>query len=184
VTVLRRFLSFCSALLLISATAADAGGDAPGYDMNSWKFIIADDCRSFFDGCNQCVRDPGKEIAACTRMYCAEYQRPRCRDDEDAQNASARPGAVKSVDYACADDAGFSVYYREFAQDDQRISLRDDEVMLRDAQNQTLYRLRRERSASGEKYGDSSGFVFFAKGDEAMVLQHDERLYSNCKAIR
>lgn len=48
------------------------------YDQDSWKEIIADSCTSYFDGCNNCRREPGAEIGACTRKACAEYQKPEC----------------------------------------------------------------------------------------------------------
>ena len=64
-------------LVMLSA-AARAGGVAPvdaGWDQNSWRDIIADDCRAFFDGCNNCRRGTeNSALAACTRMACAEYQ--------------------------------------------------------------------------------------------------------------
>jgi len=147
--------------------------------MNSWETIIADDCRAFFDGCNQCVREPGK-AAACTRKACAVYQQPVCRDEAAPADAPAAPTSGKTVNYACAEDARFAVTYHEFVQDDQRIRLGESEIMLRDNQTRTLHRLHRERSASGEKYGDASGLQFFAKGREALVMQHDERLYADC----
>ena len=172
-------IPLCLGILLTVCTSASAGGDAPSYDMNSWKAIIVDDCRAFFDGCNQCVREPG-QVAACTRMFCAEYRRPRCRYDEAA--ASAQPRAAKTVDYACANDARFSVTYHEYVQDDQRVRLGETEIVLRDEQTHTVYRLQRELSASGEKYGIAPGLQFFGKGREALVLQQGERLYSDCLA--
>jgi membrane-bound inhibitor of C-type lysozyme len=174
-------IPLCLAILLTICTSAGAGGDAPSYDMNSWKTMIADDCRTFFDGCNQCVREPG-EVAACTRMYCATYRQPRCRDDEAALSAQPRVG--KTVDYACAKGARFSVIYHEYLQDDQRVRLGESEIMLRDEQTHTVHRLQRERSASGEKYGNATGLQFFGKGQQALVMQQGERLYSDCVVIR
>jgi len=163
--------------LLTVCASAGAGGDAPVYDMNSWKTIIADDCRAFFDGCNQCVREPGK-AAACTRKACAEYQRPRCRDDAAA--VSAQPGVAKTVDYACAGGDRFAVSYHEYRQDGERVRLGESEIMLRDAQTGSVHLLRRERSASGEKYANAAGLQFFGKGREARITQQDEPLYTDC----
>ena len=166
-------------LLLVVCASAGAGGSAPGYDMNSWKTIIADDCRAFYDGCNQCVREPGNAVAACTRMACADYRRPKCRDDGPA--VMSRPEAAKTVNYACADGARFAVIYPEYRQDEQRVRPGESEIMLRDEQTHSLYRLQRERSASGEKYADaSSGLQFFAKGEEALLMQQGKRLYADC----
>ena len=60
---------------------------ASEYDQDSWKDIIADDCMHFFDGCNSCWRMENWEVA-CTRMFCDEYQKPVCTDDqvEDSWN--------------------------------------------------------------------------------------------------
>ena len=52
------------------------------YDMDSWRTMIADDCQSFFDGCNNCKRIPDTDEAACTKMFCEEYQEPKCLDEE------------------------------------------------------------------------------------------------------
>ena len=60
--------------------------------------------------------------------------------------------------------------------------LTDSEVMFRDHQTHGVYRLQRQVSASGEKYGDASGLMLFAKGAEAMVKQQQTDLYRNCVA--
>ena len=150
---------------------------APAYDMNSWKTIIGDECRSFNDGCNNCFREPGK-MAACTRKACRDYQRPRCLDEEAAAESAA---AARRNHYSCDAASTFSVSYHEFVQDDQRVRLKDSEIMFSDHQTHRDYRLQRAPSASGEQYIDSAGFKFFAKGDEALVMEHDSRLYSGCK---
>lgn len=56
--------------------------NAPQYDQNSWQTMIPKTCNSFFDGCNNCNRMEGEEMAACTRMFCQEYQEPKCLDEE------------------------------------------------------------------------------------------------------
>jgi membrane-bound inhibitor of C-type lysozyme len=150
------------------------------FDMSSWTTIIGDDCRSFFDGCNNCFREPGK-MAACTRMACAVYQQPRCLDDDVAVGSAK---VAKRVGYACDGGNSFSVSYHEYLQDDQRLRLNDSEIMFSDGQTRTVYRLQRKRSASGEKYMNAEGLEFFAKGDEALVRQQGASLYANCKIKR
>jgi len=157
-----------------SSQPAEVG---PVFDMSSWKTIIGDECRSFFDGCNNCFRESG-EMAACTRMACAVYQQPRCLDDDAAADSAP---AAKRVGYACDDGNRFSISYHEYAQGDQRLRLKDSEIMFSDDQTRKTYRLQRERSASGEKYTNAEGFEFFAKGDEALVRQQGSSLYSNCR---
>ena len=174
-------LAACIAKEDPSATADSASSQSATvesvFDMSSWTTIIGDECRSFFDGCNNCFREPGK-MAACTRMACAVYQQPRCLDDDVA--AVSAP-AAKRFDYACDDGNRFSVSYHEYAQDDQRLRLNDSEIIFSDDQTRTAYRLQRERSASGEKYMNAEGFEFFAKGDEALVMQQGVSLYVNCR---
>ncbi len=53
------------------------------FDQNSWKEIIADDCQSFSDGCNNCRREAGSDVAACTRKACQNYEKPKCLDTEE-----------------------------------------------------------------------------------------------------
>jgi len=162
---------------------AQAGGDTPApaeWDQNSWRDIIADECQAFFDGCNNCRRGTeNSAVAACTRKACQQYQKPRCLD-ETAKTATDTGSAAKTVEFSCAGGNAFSVFYHEYIQDDQRVSLTDSEVMFRDHQTHSVYRLQRQVSASGEKYSDASGLEFFAKGDEAMVNQQQARLYRDC----
>jgi hypothetical protein len=164
-----------------SASSQSASGQSaavePVFDMSSWTSIIGDECRSFFDGCNHCFREPGK-MAACTRKACLTYQQPRCLDEEAAAESAA---TARRVDYACDAASSFSVSYHEFVQDDQRVRLKESEIMFSDHQQHTVYRLQRTPSASGEQYVDSAGFKFFAKGDEALVMKQDSHLYSGCK---
>lgn len=176
-------LSICSLIVILASLCgqAVAGGDTPSvYDMNSWKQLIGADCKAYFDGCNNCVGSGDGRVAACTRMACAVYQSPRCLDDEADVGGSAAASAGKTVDYACDQGATFSVIYHEYVQGDQRVRLGESEVMLRDDQTHSVHRLRRERSASGEQYADAGGFLFFAKGDGALVMQQNKRLYSDC----
>jgi membrane-bound inhibitor of C-type lysozyme len=91
---------------------------------------------------------------------------------------------ARRVDYACDAASTFSVSYHEFGQDDQSVRLNESEIMFSDHQTHRDYRLQRVPSASGEQYVDSAGFKFFAKGDEALVMEQDSRLYSGCKVKR
>lgn len=56
--------------------------DVVEYDQNSWQEMIDDSCLSFSDGCNTCRREPGSNIAACTRKACMRYEKPECLDEE------------------------------------------------------------------------------------------------------
>ena len=72
---------------ILSGCASQSDPDsaiATEYDSDSWKTLIDDECRSFFDGCNTCQREPGKQ-GMCTLKACEVYQKPRCLDDEAAR---------------------------------------------------------------------------------------------------
>ena len=131
----------------VAKAEADTPTVALEYDMNSWKTIVGDECRSFSDGCNNCFREPGG-MAACTRKACSNYQRPRCLDEAAAAEAAL---AARRFDYACDGDNSFSVSYHEFVQDDQSVRLQESEIMFSDHQSHRNYRLQRVPSASGEK---------------------------------
>ena len=66
-------------LVAIVSACATNNADEAMYDMNSWKTMIDDQCQAYFDGCNTCRREPGKQ-GLCTLKACAEYQKPRCLD--------------------------------------------------------------------------------------------------------
>lgn len=55
------------------------------YNADSRKEIIAEDCQSFFDGCNNCNKTKNWEII-CTLMYCETYAEPVCTDTEGIDN--------------------------------------------------------------------------------------------------
>ena len=177
--LLLNLLSACATVETPDEIVAGESAAATQYDMNSWKSMIDEQCRSFFDGCNNCIREPGK-VGACTMKACASYQRPRCLDEAAEVPQSGEPMAPKQVHYVCDGGSRFSVSYHEYVQDDQRLRLRDDEIMFSDRQTLTAYRMQREPSASGEKYTDSAGLQFFARGDEAIVTRQGKKLYSNC----
>jgi len=49
------------------------------YDENSWKELISQDCKHFFDGCNRCKRIVDWELV-CSDLTCEEYGKPECTD--------------------------------------------------------------------------------------------------------
>jgi len=77
--VSRHVLSIFPLLILMSGCVQSAPTKVK-YNQNSWKTIIPDSCRSYFDGCNNCRRSPASDIAACTRKMCIEYEKPICLD--------------------------------------------------------------------------------------------------------
>jgi hypothetical protein len=45
--------------------------------------MIPQNCKSFFDGCNNCGKaEDGKE-PVCTKMGCEKYQEPKCNDNKN-----------------------------------------------------------------------------------------------------
>lgn len=57
----------------------------PEYTSESYKTMIPQACKSFFDGCNNCFRTEGSEDVGCTKMFCQKYEKPKCLDSENNQ---------------------------------------------------------------------------------------------------
>ncbi len=76
-------LTIPAALAVLLLSACSSMEESMEYDQNSWKTMIPDTCVSYFDGCNNCRREPGSDIAACTRKACMEYAKPVCLDGEN-----------------------------------------------------------------------------------------------------
>lgn len=156
-------------LCLLLASGAAVPADAAGrYDANSWKTLIADDCRVYFDGCNNCRRGDGSTVAACTRKACAVYEKPRCLDQAATEGSMGAPFEGKLARFRCDVGNRFRVYHQEYVSGDQRVRLAEAEIMLADEQTRTAYRLTRERAASGAKYSNGS-LEFREHGGKAML---------------
>jgi hypothetical protein len=41
---------------------------------------VKDDCKTFFDGCNTCTKEPNSEVMVCTEIYCEVYSDAYCLD--------------------------------------------------------------------------------------------------------
>ena len=177
--LLSTLLLSLGSILAAPSTPAAAGGDA-SYDADSWKSLIADDCKAFFDGCNNCRRAEGSAVAACTRKACAVYEKPRCLDPPITEGSVGEtPFEGRRVKFACEGGNRFRVYHREYVSGDQRVRLGEEEIMLADEQTHTAYRLARERAASGAKYSDGR-LEFWEHGGEAMLRMEGQKLYQNC----
>jgi membrane-bound inhibitor of C-type lysozyme len=169
-----------AAPILMWISAAPQAGGTPSdskYDAQSWKSLIPAACKSFFDGCNNCRRAQGSDVAACTRKACAVYEKPRCLD---APITEGSPFDGRLLRFECDDGRRFGVYYGEYVSGDQRVRLAEDEIMLSDPQTRTAYRLRRERAASGAKYSDGS-LEFWEHGGQAMLRRNGQPLYAGCR---
>lgn len=176
----RLFAPVCALFLWCMTTATGlAGGDGP-YDADSWKILITEDCKAFFDGCNNCTRPRGSTTAACTRKACAVYEKPRCLDAPITEGSMGKtPFEGKLAKFACDGGNRFRVYYGEYDSGDQRVRLGEDEIVLSDEQSHTAYRLERERAASGAKYSDGT-LEFREHGGEAMLRKGGQKIYQNC----
>jgi hypothetical protein len=58
---------------------------APEYTSESYKTMIPETCKSFFDGCNNCFRTEDSENVGCTKMFCQKYEKPKCLDSGNNQ---------------------------------------------------------------------------------------------------
>jgi membrane-bound inhibitor of C-type lysozyme len=175
-------LTLASLLLAWIPASSQAGGnpDDPIYDADSWKTIIPASCRSYFDGCNNCRRAEGSQIAACTRKACANYEKPRCLDQPITEGSIGKtPFEGKLVKFTCDGGNRFRVYYAEYVSGDQRVRLGEEEIMLADQQTHSVHRLERARAASGAKYSDGT-LEFWEHGGEAMLRKDGQKIYQNC----
>ena len=90
---MKRLAPLLVVIIMLTLTACQTAEEpaAPeSYDQNSWQTMIPETCLSFFDGCNNCRREAGSDIAACTRKFCPEYEKPRCLDGETADEATGQ----------------------------------------------------------------------------------------------
>jgi len=165
------------------AESPRAGGNPPEaeYDADSWKTMIAESCKAFFDGCNQCRRGEDASTGLCTLKACAIYQKPRCLDQPITEGSMGGPPfSGRLVRFSCGDGASLRVYYEQYVSGDQLVALAEDEIMLVDEQTHTAHRLLRQRAASGAKYAGGA-LEFWEHGGEAMLRQDGQRLYGTCK---
>lgn len=70
------------------------------YTSESWKEMIAPSCQSFFDGCNNCRRTEGSELAACTKMACSVYEQPECNDILEEGTLLVEPSLAIITDFS------------------------------------------------------------------------------------
>lgn len=163
----RVFTSAIALIVGLSGCAATEKNVAPTYDQTSSQQLIPASCLSYFDGCNNCRRNPVNGIAACTRMACVTYAKPYCLD-------------ATKYDYQCDGDNEFTLWYGEYQADDQKLRLKDGQVMFSDRQMHTASVLNREPSASGERYSDGK-LTLYTKSNGAFVELGEQRLYTNCQ---
>ena len=67
---------------VVTSYSVEGAEATQAYDANSWQTEITGSCKSFFDGCNNCRREEGSDLAACTRKACVEYEKPKCLDGQ------------------------------------------------------------------------------------------------------
>jgi len=145
-------------LLILLASLVGCASTAPGpkpeapssaiqqYDQNSWKQMIPASCQAYFDGCNNCRRNPENGSAACTRKACAVYAKPYCLTDKATAAETDGTPMAQTVKYVCDGGKSFTVSYGEYRSGDQRLKLKQDQVMFSDHQSHTAMPLERVRS--------------------------------------
>ncbi len=101
----------CAAVLLLTACASQPTEVV--YDADSWRDTIPATCQSFFDGCNQCMRMPGSDEAACTRMFCETYAEPYC-SDEVAEEVVNTDSDQEAIDRETAQRAAAEQYVTQY----------------------------------------------------------------------
>ena len=94
------------------------------------------------------------------------------------------PTKGESYSYYCDEGNTFTVYYGEKVSGDAIVKIADDAIMLTDDSDKTTYVLTEVTAASGTKYENEDGLVFWNKGFEATVMQGEEIKYENCKQAK
>ena len=126
----------------------------------------------------------GSPEAACTRMFCAEYQSPRCLDEtKPTGGASAESFGGRKVGYACETGESFAVTYDQYVGDSGVLRLEPNQVRFENSEAGASAAMSRTIATSGKKYESESGLVFWSKGLSAIVMQDDTNLYENCEEI-
>lgn len=157
-------------------TEDTAGPAASGYDADSWRTLIPGDCQRYSDGCNLCNRNIENGMTACTRKACVAFEQPVCLDED---TGAEDPTAHNTFVYRCSDDQRFAVTVGEYMAGDQRVQLREDQLMLTDLQTRTATLLTRAVSASAARYR-SDELEFWSKDGNAVLMRAGEPLYWNC----
>lgn len=155
---------------VVSMTSVSTDEPVASYHQDSWKTVISSGCQSFFDGCNNCVRNADTKRAACTRKMCVVYQKPRCLDPQLPQ--------MQKIEYHCAEGL-FTVYLGQYGEENERIVLESGNVIFVDGQTGEETLLQRDISGSGEQYS-GGGLVYWNKGDNAIVHKVGDPLYREC----
>lgn len=190
-------LSCILGLVLVACTPATddtvAGDEEPTgdaqYDATSWQEMILPTCTAFFDGCNNCTRGEGSDVAACTRKFCEVYSEPKCLDEEQAtdnldNSAAPAPEDALEVTFECDDDNTFTVTYGAYVTSDAIIQLDADKLVFSDRQTRMATFMTQSADGEGEKYESDDGtMVFWARGEGGSVLKDDQEIYTNCVAF-
>lgn len=181
---LRTLLSLSIAVAVSLGLAAC--GSTPSQDDAEqearWQTLNEPDCKTYFDGCNTCTRDPDTGISACTRKACADYEPPRCLDDADAgvNSALEEPRVLR---FRCADSNRFTVYFGEYLVADTRVALEDSQVMFVDGATRIAEVMTEQPTASGKKYVSGTTSLWL-EGESALVNKANDNYYNNCETLQ
>lgn len=171
----------CSLALLIFSCGENPTRPNGKFDSNSWRTLIPENCQTYFDGCNNCTRDPQSGETVCTRDICEVYEEPRCLDGEEGVSVAAIIGP-REVKYRCADNKRFTLYYGEYPIGGKKIKLKDSQVMFVDGATRIAEVMTVQPSTTGEKYVSGATTVI-AKDKEARVNKFNNIYYANCAVI-
>lgn len=181
---LRTLLTLCLAVALsLSLTACGSSPSQDNAEQDArWQALNDPDCKTYFDGCNTCTRDPDTGISACTRKACADYEPPQCLDDTDASLSSAldEPRVLR---FRCSGSSRFTVYFGEYLVADTRLALEDSQVMFVDGATRIAEVMTEQPTASGKKYV-SGTTTLWLDGERARVNKNRDNYYNNCEIVQ
>lgn len=161
------------------ASSGKSGASSGNYSSESWRDLIPASCVSYFDGCNNCTRNPQTGDTACTRKACTEYYKPRCLDGTEGM--SDAPQGPRVLEFRCNNNKRFTVFYGNYIIGDKTVRLPDSQAVFVDGKTRIAEAMTRQPSASGEKYV-SGELTFWLKDGKAVVDKGHNVIYANCTA--
>lgn len=181
---LRTIVRSCFAITLCLSLAACANnGSQPQSDQESrWQALGEPNCKTYFDGCNTCTRNPESGISACTKKECVDYETPRCLDDADKTLTDAVTGP-RLLRFRCSGNNRFTLYFGEYLVADKRIALEDSQIMFVDAATRIAEVMTERATASGRKFV-SGETTLWLNDERAIVNKGNNNYYNNCEAMQ
>lgn len=168
----------CFLALLVVACGENPTLPGGKFNSDSWRTLVPADCQTYFDGCNNCTRDPQTDETVCTKEVCEVYQAPRCLDGEAGISVTAIIGP-RLVKYRCAENKRFTMHYGEYSIAKKKVKLKDTQAVFVDSATGIAEVMTMQPSTIGEAYVSGATTVI-TKDKDAVVKKYNNTYYANC----